>query len=284
MLSNESCVTVDAMESQADKDSGRLTSPRKLETPSPTKFLLPARLWSECQLLPFRFLDLPPELRNRVYEHAFTGSGGLSPHHLTQVNRQIRIESLQLYYTRTHTLQIPLQNPAHMARFLEWIESDSATFSLINMAYEFTYNDPDAGMRTIRFAQGACSPRDIYQGVKRLGPEYSDVDHILATWLRSLSVFQHRLFQDVGEIFFRHPPPSRFLDTINDGALWTVHVLEFVGESPPPFPAASSHAKEFFNFFLNLMVAMADKKWDKKCLRTIAWFLFTRSIRAELEA
>jgi hypothetical protein len=284
MSSHDSHVRLDATKSQAVTDHEPLTDPRKIISSSPPKFFLPAGLWSNCQMLPFRSLDLPPELRNRIYQHAFTGSGGLSPHHLTQVNRQIRIESVQMYYARMHTLQIPLQTPAHMACFLKWIESDCAHYSLISMAYEFTYNDPDVGMTIIRFAQRAWSPREIYQRVKRLVPEYSEDAHTLATWFRSLAIVYHRLVQDFGETFIRDPLPPRFLESIKDGALWTVHVLEFVGESQPSFPAASSHAKEFFNFFLRLMATMADKKWDKKCLRIIAWFLFTRSMRAELEA
>lgn len=41
----------------------------------------------------FRFLDLPPELRNMVYDHTFAeGSRGLAPHPLTHVNRQIAQE------------------------------------------------------------------------------------------------------------------------------------------------------------------------------------------------
>lgn len=88
-------------------------------SPPPFKFLLSPEIWSLCQAWPFRFLDLPPEIRNRIYEQAFTGSHGLSPHHLTQVSRQIAAESKRMFFAETHTLQVPLQTPKQMTCFLD---------------------------------------------------------------------------------------------------------------------------------------------------------------------
>jgi hypothetical protein len=80
--------------------------------------------------LPFRFLDLEPELRNRIYEQTFfaeaqTSSSGLAPHALTRVSQQVRRESLGLYYSSVETLEIPLYDEKNVAHVKEWMAESS---------------------------------------------------------------------------------------------------------------------------------------------------------------
>lgn len=66
-----------------------LTRLKRLDLPH-RHCLLPFLLggaYRKAQPHQFRFLDLPPELRNMVYDYTFAeGSRGLVPHPLTQVN------------------------------------------------------------------------------------------------------------------------------------------------------------------------------------------------------
>lgn len=268
----------------SDVDSELVTSSSERKPPTPIKFLLPPGLWAKCQTQPFRFLDLPPELRNRIYEHAFTGSHGLSPHHLTQVNRQIMVECLRMYHATTRTLQIPLQTPAQMTCFLKWAESPVAEYSFSMLeAYEFTYTDVDVGETTIRLTQGDDSPAMAYDVIKSILPQYQEDDIMLMAWRHFIGITYGRLHEDFGQ-HFELTTPTEFVEAITEGSLWTYHLIEFVGEKEPSFPAASIYAKEFFLFFTNLSLATSNKEWDNKYLLDTANFLFKRSMHAGLMA
>jgi hypothetical protein len=209
---------------------------------------------------PFRFLYLPPEVRNRIYEYTFTGLHDLSPHHLTQVNRQIRVESLQMYHERAFVLQIPLQTPAQMLSFLKWIESDPAEPSTIER-HAFTYNDIDMGVTSVCFNQGTLTPCTSCKLARSRDLGYSEEDIMLLTWRHYLGI-RYDYLEDFGDLMLG-PPPSRFVEAVEADAMWIYHGMWFVGQSQPIFPATSSHAREFFSFFVNLMIAMADKKWGQ---------------------
>jgi hypothetical protein len=219
---------------------------------------------------PFRFLDLPPELRNRIYEYAFTGLHDLSPHHLTQVNRQVRVESLQMYHERAFILRIPLQTPAQMLSFLKWIESDPAEPSTIER-YAFTYNDIDVGVTSVCFNQGTLPPSTSCELARSHDLGYSEEEIMHLAWRHYLGIRYEYLMEDFGA-FMLYPPSSRFVKAVQQDTMWIYHGMWFVGQNQPHFPAISPHATEFFAFFINLMIAMAGKKWDKECLRTIASF------------
>jgi hypothetical protein len=80
--------------------------------------------------LPFRFLDLEPELRNQIYEQTFfaeaqTSFSGLAPHALTRVSQQVRRESLGLYYSSVETLEIPMYDEKNVGHVREWMAKSS---------------------------------------------------------------------------------------------------------------------------------------------------------------
>lgn len=113
----------------------------------------------------FRFLDLPSELRNMVYEHTFAeGSRGLVPHSLTQVNRQIAQETRRWARETVRTLQIPLHTQAQLFAFLKWLAAGNANLSTNAPALELSYTDVDARITTIRFdpRSSSSSPTTSY--------------------------------------------------------------------------------------------------------------------------
>jgi len=252
----------------------------KEDSPPPFRFLLPPGIWSMCQWEPFRFLDLPPELRNRIYEQAFTGSHGLSPHHLTQVNRQIRAESARMFHEQTHTLQIPLQTPKEMTRFLNWVESDAADLLPTKSAYEFTYTDIDLGVTTVRFTQAVRYPKTVLQWIRNYSPETSDEDAISWAWYLLLGMDYRMFAADFGELFYLFPPPSDFIDAIDNDSAWDYYTMDFIGEPGPALQITNFYAQQIFAHFIGLLTAMANEEWSEKMLRNIAGFLYMRSMQA----
>lgn len=252
-------------------------------SPPPFKFILSPGIWSMCQARPFRFLDLPPELRNRIYEQAFTGAHGLSPHHLTQVNRQIASEAAQMFRTETHTLQIPLHTPKQMTRFLNWMSDGVPGFSHPERQFEFTYTDIDVGTTTIRFTQVCNCPATVFAWVRSsLG--YSERDALLCTWHILLGLHYERLLEDFHKLLMLEEPSSLFIEAIINGSTWEYYMMEFVGERQPWFPPMSYYAQEFFLHFIRMLVLMSNEEWDEKFVRGIAGFLFMRSMQARTKA
>jgi hypothetical protein len=97
--------------------------------------------------LPFRFLDLEPELRNQIYEQTFfaeaqTSISGLAPHALTRVSQQGRRESLGLYYSSVETLEIPLYDEKNVGHVREWMAESSLQHYMIlpDIAFVTTAN------------------------------------------------------------------------------------------------------------------------------------------------
>lgn len=82
---------------------------------------------------PFPFLKLSPELRNRIYEYAFSPEEkhGLAPHALTRANRQIRAESLGIYYEQVDEIEVPFLSLKHEYEFKEWVTTDLKRYSML---------------------------------------------------------------------------------------------------------------------------------------------------------
>ena len=244
-------------------------------------FLLPPGVWSMCQAGPFRFLDLPPELRNRIYEQAFTGFHGLSPHHLTQVNSQIRAESAQMFRDETNTFQVTLQTPKQMTCFLNWIEDGAVGLTDVSPNFEFTYTDIDVGITIVRFEQVYHYPKLVYEMLRINLPGSSAEDVRLYAWHYFMGLHYQYLLDDFSELVVLHPPPSLFIDAVENGFAWTYYKMQFISE--PLFPATSSRAQQFFLHFMRLLTKMSNENWSRKALRDITGFLFMRSMQAGMK-
>lgn len=81
----------------------------------------------------FPFMKLSPELRNRIYEYAFTSEekSGLAPHALTRTNRQIRAESLGMYYSLVELIEVPLLSLKQEGHFEQWLKTDLKRYSVL---------------------------------------------------------------------------------------------------------------------------------------------------------
>lgn len=101
---------------------------------------------------PFRFVDLPPELRNEIYYFALgerqtssepygpTTCSALAPPALTRTNRQIRNEILGLYYSQNRfSFQLPF--PGGQDGFEHWCAVMGRHFRHIKKSISFTHSD-----------------------------------------------------------------------------------------------------------------------------------------------
>ncbi|KAK8121851.1 hypothetical protein PG984_010521 [Apiospora sp. TS-2023a] len=98
----------------------------------------------------FRFLDLPPEIRNEIYYFALgehqtssepygpTTCTALAPPALTRTNRQIRNETLGLYYSQNRfSFKLPL--PGGQDAFQRWCAAMGPHLPFIGKSISFTY-------------------------------------------------------------------------------------------------------------------------------------------------
>ncbi|KAK8075611.1 hypothetical protein PG997_010274 [Apiospora hydei] len=96
---------------------------------------------------PFPFLSLPPELRNMVYYLALgdlrasygpTTCTALAPPALTQTNRQVRAETLSLYYSQNR-FHFTLPLPGGPSAFERWCAAMAPHFPYITRSLSFTH-------------------------------------------------------------------------------------------------------------------------------------------------
>ncbi|GAB7329133.1 hypothetical protein MBLNU13_g00961t1 [Cladosporium sp. NU13] len=71
-------------------------------------------------------LGMPPEIRNVIYDYAFSAdtTRSLAPHALTRTNRLLRQESLSIQWKYVETLVIPLHTRKQLDHFKEWAAAE----------------------------------------------------------------------------------------------------------------------------------------------------------------
>ncbi|KAK7987186.1 hypothetical protein PG996_006213 [Apiospora saccharicola] len=163
---------------------------------------------------PFRFLDLPPELRNEIYYFALgehqtssepygpTTCTALAPPALTRTNRQIRNETLGLYYSQNRfSFQLPV--PGGQDAFQRWCAAMGPHLQFIGKSISFTYSDttgPRHYLATnVSYKLGfeLCSDR-AENDPRRVGHDTLDVNNPYAI---SHAFFYKALSQDNGCIW-----------------------------------------------------------------------------------
>lgn len=166
------------------------------------------------------------------------------------------------------------------AAILKWISDSSPNSPPRGQVYEFKYTDVDAGITTLRFTPVHHYPARVHEMIRRSSPDLSHGDAILWTWYLLLGLEYRSLVHDFGELVLSQQPPIGFLEAIDNDLVWEYCMMEFVGEREPSFPATSSYAQQFFLHFVPLLIEMANTDWSEKSLRSIAGFLFMRSMQA----
>jgi hypothetical protein len=200
--------------------------------------------------LPFRFLDLEPELRNQIYEQTFfaeaqTSFSGLAPHSLTRVNQQVRRESLALYYPSVETLEIPLYNEKNRAHVREWLAKSSLQHYpvLPDIGFATTANlslqqFPKTVRLIIHFKRLIVNPaQEVERDLSSRVPTREEPDVNRAAYLtahsRCLGLSSIARETDRYNWFIgRRSQP--FTDAINSRETWTIRHIDILAADHPP--------------------------------------------------
>ncbi|KAL1586492.1 hypothetical protein WHR41_05163 [Cladosporium halotolerans] len=242
-------------------------------------FTLATDLWVECLGQPFRFLDLPPEVRNIFYELYFTGKHNISPPAITRACKLLRHETLFMHKAAVHTYQIPVCTPPQMNAFLKWVEAGDYSISCSSeKAFEFSFVEPGFGPLTVRFERKIIEPAAIFDSVNELCHALPAVTAICTSeeyaWMVSVGLLRSLGVVPAG-FLQRFRPGRRIRDAVANRASCVVHDVSIVGD----VPAFSEHYVLVYNPF-DIARQSTGREWAERSLRVLGWFFFWRSIRA----
>ena len=191
----------------------------------------------------FHFLDLPAELRNRIYSECNADHHGLAPPAIMQLNRQTRMEGMFVFYLEVHDFHANLQSAKSTMKFMDWLRClpINKTPSIRNMSFQLSEG------RTVNLRKEVVSLADLTAdlrktalAVKRIGthqypPADSSHDDVLrhTAWVQCLGLQQVLKDPTFCITFLRNEklntPTAGFDGCFQAGANWTVYHVEFVG-------------------------------------------------------
>jgi hypothetical protein len=198
--------------------------------------------------LPFRFLDLEPELRNQIYKQTFfaeaqTSFSGLAPHALTRVSQQVRRESLGLYYSSVETLEIPLYDEKNVGHVREWMAKSSLQHypTLPDIAFATSANfrvDSEPFLNTVKpifhFKRQIMKPSEELE--REVVPTRDGPDMYLAAYtaahIRCLGLSSMVKVTNQYNTFICRRS-QRFTDAIINHEAWTIRHLDMFPVEPP---------------------------------------------------
>lgn len=202
------------------------------------------------------FLKLSPELRNAIYEYAFICEerSGLAPHALTRVNRQVRSESLGIYYPLVHTIDTPLVTRHHFDNFRQWLLRGGLKLFPVPPNFEFTYvcpagwigETPSPHLANVRYDREIISPA---QEVKmRETPGHGVLYCLgLSEMLKPSTSGRATL-------------PMQFRDAVSSQHNWITRHMSSATNSPA----------QLWQYFESLVLRRYGKEWDANDLLGIA--------------
>lgn len=127
------------------------------------KFVLPPEIANFPPFSPpFRFLDLPPELRNMIAAATFASdTHGLTPPNITQLNRQLRVDYLKMFYDQTDIFQVPVTTSGQVTALLHWLTHGMDCKLRVGKAIEFLYTDYRTGKTKVRLTREEVKPAKL---------------------------------------------------------------------------------------------------------------------------
>lgn len=229
-------------------------------------------------------LGIPAELRNAIYEYTFSTEfkSKPTPHPLTQVNKQIRRESLGMYYKSVTFLKLELQSLKKIRCVKKWLaEFDLAAYGALP-AIEFCpvwlANQPRTAMYVTR--EEVCPAKEL--------PVYISLVSSLAFTLlgsqppdrpirdRAVDAMYHDLIGE-SELMYEDicpQAPEHFVQVVENGESWIRRRPHFEGLSASSWiMAEGEEADAFKGKVVETAVRNQGRDWDKRDLGEIVkWF------------
>lgn len=225
-------------------------------------------------------LGLSAELRNAIYQYTFDAEteSTLTPHPLTQVSRQIRRESLKLYYASVTYLKVPVQTLEQIATTRNWLdEVDLAAYPVL----------PTIEFSPSWLSDKPCSTVVFTREVKRPAEELADYVAWAATlspWdLDNLTVPERALVALYMDCLGCYRPKKDSINKIPDqfrqflkeeGGTWVARRLHY--------PFTSRRDQEGLRLswkFIGVAARAEGRDWDKNDLKNILEY-FERRIQS----
>ena len=203
---------------------------------------------------PFRFLDLPPEIRNSIYGHCIAQYHGLGPPNVTRVNRQARHESLLMSDASLACFEADLTSAKGMTKFLKWLTtlSDNRVSSIANI--EFRMLGTESGTCGVKLAR---HDHDLTALITLVSQGSAQIDND-ETWhsLEDLSVLFGVSKTDIQLKLAYHfctayisayrkmpicktfeaaglaTPSEIFTNAVGDAKIWTTYNIHLVDQNP----------------------------------------------------
>lgn len=225
------------------------------------------------------FFGIPAELRNAVYGHTFATEtkSGFTPHPLTQVNRQIRHESLALYYASVTYLRIPTQTLEQIANTRKWLKEVDLTVYPVLPTLEFSLVWM-AGLPpcTIYFTREERRPAEELPGILTCGSkrvewglhdspgEVVEERALTALYQDCLGFMKVRFHSSLGRA------PVHFRQVVDEGETWITRRLHLEG---PPARGFNHNVAVFQNKLRSIATYIEGHDWNKSnLLELVRWF------------
>ena len=177
------------------------------------------------------FLRLAPELRNRIYQYAFTAAERSTPipHALTQTSKQIRDECQAMYYASIKCLRIRVSTLAQIERTKRWLAEEDWSWYPILPNLEFLFYFPSV-RSTVKVALNRKEtipseelPLELFMVSQR--------DTYGLRWATFMAYINCLgLDPRVVAIEWPHwPVDEKFTKALKEGATWSTRQLEYMG-------------------------------------------------------
>jgi hypothetical protein len=223
------------------------------------------------------FLKILAELRNQIYENAFTDIYMSSPvpHALTRVNGQIRSESRAVYYASIKGIKIWLRTPEQIKRAKTWLrEEDMSLYPkmptiepmCLGPRLSKSHSRPEVALYTQTMVVNP--DRYFSECLKRLPPK----DRFETANEYSSRCLEFTYLYCLGlptQLILRNPVPAEFVQAIEEPHNWLACQWRPVEADNFPFGAP----RGFYDMIFGLVAEMKGRTWRMSDLRTVvSWF------------
>jgi hypothetical protein len=223
------------------------------------------------------FLKSSAELRNQVYENAFTDTymSNPVPHALTRVNRQIRSESRTMYYASIRGIKIWLRTPEQIKRAKTWLREEDMSLYPKMPTIELMCLGPRSSKDHSRLEVALCTKimvvnpdKDFSECLRRLPPK----DRFETANEHSSRCLEFTYLYCLGlptQLTLRNPVPAEFVQAIEEPHNWLA--CQWRPVEADNFPIGAPRG--FYDMISGLAAEMKGRRWRMSDLRTVVgWF------------